>query len=231
MNFNTTVHIDDMNVGCYAAGPTSRETPVILVLHEIFGVNKNIRETVDRLASMGYRGFAPDLFWRQVRGAELDPDDPGAREQAMSLTDAYNADLPTALSDLRSIVDKLRGEHGKVGVMGYCLGGNLAFQCWLTCDVDAVVSYYGVGIRALTSRVADQTTPLLLHFGKDDPLNPPETVAAIASAVASSPNVDVRSYDGVGHAFARLNAKSYVESTAVQADAATFAFLKEILRE
>jgi carboxymethylenebutenolidase len=230
MLFNDSCVTRDGSIGCYAAGPNSFETPAVLVLHEIFGVNANIRKTVDRLAGMGYRVVAPDLFWRQQPGIELDPDVPNDREEGKALMQQYLANFSAAIEDLHAAIAHLRKRHAKIAVLGYCLGGKMAFLSWLTCEVDAVVSFYGVGLDALVPQVKGQRTPLLMHMGKDDPLNPPPTVDAIRTGLTGLDNARVCSYDGVGHAFARLGAASYVASAAEEADNATFAFLKTHLQ-
>jgi carboxymethylenebutenolidase len=231
MLFNDSYATRDGSIGCHAAGPDAYDTPAVLVLHEIFGVNANIRKTVDRLGKMGYRAVAPDLFWRQRPGIDLDPDVLEDREEASTLLQRYLADFSLAIDDLHDAVAHLRKHHRKVAVLGYCLGGKMAFVSWLTCDVDAVVSFYGVGLAALTPQVHRQRTPLLMHLGKEDPLNPPETVDAIRAALSGLDNARIHSYDDVGHAFARLGAASYVAKAAEQADSETFAFLNTHLQD
>ena len=231
MLFNDSYATRDGSIGCYAAGPDAYDTPAVLVLHEIFGVNANIRKTVDRLAEMSYRAVAPDLFWRQRPGIELDPDVPKDREEATTLLQRYLGEFGSAMEDLQAAVAHLRARHRKVAVLGYCLGGKMAFVSWLTGEVDAVVSYYGVGLDALVAQVKSQRTPLLMHLGKEDPLNPPQTVDALRAGLSALDNAQIRSYDGVGHAFARLGAASYVAPAAEQADNATFDFLKTHLQD
>ncbi|MNR28874.1 Carboxymethylenebutenolidase [compost metagenome] len=148
----------------------------------------------------------------------------------MALMAGYEQTLDQGMDDLRRIVETLRAKHRRVGVLGYCLGGKLAFLSWLRLDVDAVVSYYGVGMTAFTNEVDGQQAPLLMHLGKDDPLNPPPAVAQIAAALAPLPNTEIVSHEGVGHAFARLGGNSYVAAAAQQAEAATLAFLQRNLQ-
>lgn len=230
MSFNESYDVADGRIGCHAGGPQTPDTPAVLLLQEIFGVNANIRRTVERLAGEGFRAVAPDIYWRQASGIDLDPDAPDARERAMALAGSYQQTLDQGMDDLRRIVEALRSKHRRVGVLGYCLGGKLAFLGWLRLDVDAAVSYYGVGMAAFLGEVRQQQTPLLMHLGQDDPLNPPPVVAQIGAALAPHSNVEVISHAGVGHAFARLGASSYVADAAQRADAATLAFLRRHLQ-
>ncbi|AJW99420.1 dienelactone hydrolase family protein [Burkholderia gladioli pv. gladioli] len=229
MQFNASLSVPDGNIGLYTKGRAGEDVGAVVVLQEIFGVNANIRSTVDRLAGLGYRAIAPDLYWRQRAGVDLAADDPDNREQAMMLAQRYREAIGINMADLAALVSHLRTIHRKVGVVGYCLGGRLAFQSWLQFNVDAVVSYYGVGIENLLSEISDQRTPLLLHMGAEDPLNPPAAQNAIAEAVDGLPNATMETYPGVGHAFARLNGASYVASAATRADASTFSFLAKHL--
>lgn len=225
MKFNESLSVTDGNIGLYAKGDIDRDVGAVIVLQEIFGVNANIRSTVDRFAEHGFRAVAPDLYWRQCAGVDLAPDDPDNRTQAMALAQGYRDSIDINMADLAALVSHLRISHRKIGVVGYCLGGRIAFHSWLRFDIDAVVSYYGVGIENLLGEVANQSTPLLLHMGAQDPLNPPEVQGVIAKAIADLPDTTMEVYDGVGHAFARLNGASYVATAATRADAGTFSFL------
>lgn len=224
MQFTDTLVVSDGTIGLYANGKRDARVAVI-VLQEIFGVNANIRSTVDRFADLGYRAVAPDLYWRKRAGVDLDPGDADSRTAAMELALGCRESITANMADLASLVGDLRKSHRAVAVIGYCLGGWIAFKSWLHLDVNAVVSYYGVGIGDELDEITGQTTPLLMHMGAEDPLNPPAVQAAIGEALAGLSHVSMRVYPGVGHAFARLNGASYVAEAATRADAATFEFL------
>lgn len=230
MSFNDVVKLSDGEMQCYAAGCQDDGTPAVIVLQEIFGVNANIRSTVDRLATAGFRVVAPDLFWRLRPGVEIDPEHPDARAEAMQLAQRYGENIELGIQDLGSLVAKLREQHRTVGIVGYCLGGRLSFLSWLRLDIDAAVSYYGVGLAPLLEDMVTPEKPLLMHLGKDDPLNPPEVQAKICRYLNRVPLADVRIYEGVGHAFARLGSSSYVAAAAEPADEATHLFLHGHLR-
>lgn len=225
MSFNEVVNLPDGDMQCYAAGSLEGERPAVIVVQEIFGVNANIRQTVDRLAESGFYAVAPDLFWRLRPGVELDPEQPESFAEAMQLAQRYGEDIERGVSDLSVLVAKLRERSRKVGMVGYCLGGRVAFIGWLKLDLDAVVSYYGVGLAPLLEDMVVPDKPLLMHLGKDDQLNPPDVQAAISRRLNQEPNADVRFYEGVGHAFSRLGASTYVKAAAEPADDATYRFL------
>ncbi|WP_321911931.1 dienelactone hydrolase family protein [Burkholderia cepacia] len=225
MTFNDAVNLPDGAMGYYASAEMPDHKAAVIVLQEIFGVNANIKRTVERFADAGFYAVAPDLFWRQRPGVSLDPESGDDRTEAMQLAQRYGEDIARGIDDLRALVAKLRTRYQKIGVVGYCLGGRVSFVSWLNLEVDAAVSYYGVGLAPFLNGMTVPAGPLLMHMGKDDPLNPPNVQAAIAARLGSEPQVDVRFYAGVGHAFARLGGRSYVPTAAEQADEATDEFL------
>ncbi|SOE06303.1 carboxymethylenebutenolidase [Variovorax sp. YR752] len=229
MNLSTLMTFPDGTIGAYERKGREPDAPVVLVLQEIFGVNDNIRRTVDRLAEQGYHAVAPDLFWRQRPGADLNPDLPESRVEATALMDGYVRDGERNMDDLQRILRKLRAEHRKVAVVGYCLGGRMSLLCWLHGNVDAAVVYYGVNMVPALAKASFPTGPLLMHLGHSDPLNPPEVQQQVVQFLKDARSAQVYIHVGVGHAFARLGASSYVEAAAVTADRRTLDFLKEHL--
>jgi len=225
MTFTGSLSLSNGDMGLFSRGPEASDIPAVIVLQEIFGVNANIRSTVEYWAGQGFYSVAPDLFWRTSPGIDLNPDDPESRGKAMQLSQAYDASA--GLDDLRALAAHLRQTHRKVALVGYCLGGRMAFLSWLNLELDAVVSYYGVNLVPLLGDAANQDRPLMMHLGKEDPLNPPEAQSAISEALNSKANVSLNIYPEVGHAFARTNANSYVAHVAEQADAATLRFLRK----
>jgi len=215
----------------YLATPAAPAGPVVVVLQEIFGVNANIRSIADSYARHGYIAIAPDLFWRLQASVDLDPSDPAARETAMGLMQRFDAviaveDALAAAAHAR----RLPGASGKAGVVGYCLGGKLAYFLAMRDGVDAAVSYYGTGIHAALDRAATVQAPLLLHVAQDDSLCPPDAQAAIRQAFAPlTHRVAVLEHSGVGHAFARRGAPTCDPDAADHADAATLVFFREHL--
>ncbi|KAA5839810.1 dienelactone hydrolase family protein [Pseudomonas chlororaphis] len=227
MTLNGSLSVADGDMGLFCRGAESSDIPAVIVLQEIFGVNANVRSTVEYWAGQGFYSVAPDLFWRDAPGVDLNPDEPESRGKAMQLSQGYDANA--GLEDIRKLVAHLRQTHSKVALVGYCLGGRMAFLSWLNLELDAVVSYYGVNLVPLLGDAANQGRPLLMHLGKEDPLNPYEAQLAISEALSSRVNVSLNIYPEVGHAFARTNANSYVAHAAEKADAATLSFLRRLL--
>ncbi len=210
----------------YLAMPARANGAAIVVLQEIFGVNANIRGIADDYAARGYLAIAPDLFWRQQPGVDLDPSDPAARDAAMALM--KDLDQVLAVGDARAAaryVRSLAGDGTKVGAVGYCLGGKLAYFLAMTGDVDAAVSYYGTGIHAALDRADEVACPLLLHVAQEDNLCPPEAQQALRERFGPMRDrVTIIEHAGVGHAFARRGAPTCDVACADRADGETFAF-------
>ncbi|VCU71483.1 Carboxymethylenebutenolidase [Pigmentiphaga humi] len=231
MTFNATLTLPDGSMGLHAAGPDDAGAPALVVLQEIFGVNAAIRQTVAHYAAHGYRAVAPDLFWRQRPGIELDPDDEAGHAAAMEAAQAYGKQPDAAMADLAALVEMLKQRHGTVGVVGYCLGGRMAFLAWLQLDVDAVVSYYGVGLDQLVGRTGAQATPLQMHVGTNDPLIPAAVRESVAAALGGRDAVSLHLYENAGHAFARRGGKTRLAQAAELADQRALAFLDRHLKE
>lgn len=212
-------------MGAYLARPSSPNGGGVVVLQEIFGVNRNIRAVADKLAAVGYLVVAPDLFWRQEPGVQLDPSAPGAYERATNLMNGL--DRPQAIYDAYAAALWLKENpitKGQVGVVGYCLGGNLAFQLSKRPGIAAIVSYYGTGIHNVLDSVREPSADTLLHIAESDHLCPPQAQDAIRSAYASSDHVTMMFYPGAGHAFARVGGDHYDQLAAERANEATLEF-------
>ncbi len=210
----------------YLATPDRPNGASVVVLQEIFGVNANMRTVADELAAAGFTAIVPDLFWRQQPGVELDP--ATDRERATELMKGLDPDLAVQDALLAAVyVRALDGANGKVGAVGYCLGGKLAYLLSMKAGIDAAASYYGVGIQGALDQMGAVRSPLLLHIAQEDQLCPPDAQAAIEQAAgAHSDRVTVMRYPGVGHAFARHGSPVFDPQSADRADAAT----KELLR-
>jgi carboxymethylenebutenolidase len=211
----------------YLAVPSAPARPAVVLLQEIFGINANMRGIADEYAAEGYIAIAPDLFWRQRPGVQLDPNKPEDREIAMSLMNGL--DQTRAVDDAllaATHVRSLPAFAGKMGAVGYCLGGKLAYLLAMRSGIDAAVSYYGVGIHGALDQASGLKCRILLHIGGKDPLCPPEAQAAIKQALTPLGNrVSIMDYPEAGHAFARRGSASYDETAARRADEATHQFL------
>ena len=209
---------------------TDQPRPGIILLQEIFGVNANMRLTADTFATFGYDVIVPDLFWRQEPGLDLDPASAEDREKATGLMKGLDLGLAVADAlDAAAYLKKLPGASGKVGAIGYCLGGKIAYLLATTNGIGAAISYYGVAIHASLDRAEALNVPLLLHIAIEDHLCPPEAQKAIRDALDTRQNIVIADYPDVGHAFARKGGASFDASAAERADAMTAEFLRSHL--
>jgi carboxymethylenebutenolidase len=210
----------------YLAWPSMANAPAVVLLHEVFGVNADIRETCDELAEHGFLAIAPDLFWRQEPGVDLGTRSDADWRKGLALYTAYDRDLGVKdVTDTARAAAKLAGASGKVGVMGFCLGGLLTFLTAAREGVDAAVAYHGGDTESYLDEAPAITAPMLMHLGELDEFIPPDAQARIKAALAGKPNVEIHSYQGCYHAFARHNGAHYDASAAALANGRTWAFL------
>jgi carboxymethylenebutenolidase len=220
----------DQSFNAYLAEPAGEPRGAIVVIQEIFGVNAGIRSKCDRWAELGYLALAPDLFWRLEPGVELDPDVPEEFEVALGLMVRFNQDqgvrdIEAAIRYCRNIL----GNNGKVGCVGYCLGGRLAFMTAARTDVDASVGYYAVGVDSLLQEKHGIAKPLMLHIAGDDHFVRPEVQRAMHEGLDDHPQVVLHDYAGEDHGFAAEMGKRRSEQAARLADERTEAFFAEHL--
>ena len=139
----------------YLSLPAGGIGPGIVVLQEIFGVNEFVRNVADWYAAHGFVALAPDLFWRQERGIELTDQKPEHWEKAFAFYQGL--DEAKAVDDAAAAVEFLRRHPscgGKVGAVGFCLGGNLAYLLAVRYRPDCAVGYYGVSIEKSLAEAA-----------------------------------------------------------------------------
>lgn len=223
--------LDGQEFGAYCATPPSGAGPGLIVIQEIFGVNEVVRTLCDQFAAQGYIAIAPDLFWRQQPGVQLTDKTPEEWDRAFELYKGFDAeggvrDLLSTLAHIR----KMPGCGGKVGAIGYCLGGKMAFLMASRSDVEASVGYYGVELDKYLGEVYDIRMPLLLHMAELDQFTPPETRAKILKALARNPVITAYVYEGVDHAFARVGGNHYNKAAADLANQRTTDFLAKNLK-
>lgn len=219
----------DAQFGAYIARPQGTPKAAIIVIQEIFGVNPGIRQKCDKLAAEGYIALAPDLFWRLRPEVSLDPDVESEFTTALDLMGKFNQDA--GIRDIQAAIDYLRGSEGitKVGCVGYCLGGRLAYMTAARTNIDASVGYYGVGIDGLLAEKEAIANPLLLHIPTNDGFVPRETQAAMHAGLDDHPRVTLFDYEGLDHGFATEHGKRRHEEAATLADSRTAAFFAEAL--
>ena len=210
----------------YLAEPEGTPRGAIIVHQEIFGVNAGIRAKCDRWAELGYIGIAPDMFWRFAPGYDVDPDNAEQMADAFEVRKKFNPDKGVA--DLEAAIRAARTRtEGKVGVVGYCLGGRMAYLSATRTDAAACVGYYGAGIDGVLGEAHAIANPLMLHFAEQDHFIPPETVAKIRDVLDPNPHVTIHLYAGVDHGFATTSGKRRDEPAASTADARTEAFFAD----
>lgn len=215
----------------YVARPTGTPKAAIIVIQEIFGVNPGIRQKCDTLAAAGYLAIAPDLFWRLEPGFEADADVEAEFKQSIDMMMRYNQDK--GVEDIQATIDAARadmgGDHPKVGCVGYCLGGRLAFMTATRTSIDASVGYYGVGIDNLLEESHAIAHPVLLHIPTNDGFVPAEVQAAMHAGLDDHPKVTMYDYAGLDHGFAAEMGARRDEEAASLADSRTMAFFAEHL--
>lgn len=217
----------------YKSVPRSGDGPAMIVLPEIFGINQHIRDVADFYAEEGYVALAPDVFWRVEMDVELGYSD-AEREKALELLGRF--DIDQGVRDILATVKAARampevtGPDGRkaVGVVGFCLGGRLAYLTAARGDVDAAVGYYGGGIDKLLDEAGKVKCPLTLHFGAEDRISQPEVIEKIRQAFAGRRDVEVFVYPGAGHAFNRPG-HSFNKPAAMMAHSRTISVFRKAM--
>ena len=214
----------DGSFSAYCARPAGEPRAAIVVIQEIFGVNAGIRRKCDRLAEQGYLALAPDLFCRLQEGVELDPDIDSEFTTALELMGRFDQDQ--GVSDIEATIRHARNAFGvpRVGVVGYCLGGRLAYMVAARTDADASVGYYAVGIDNLLREKHAIANPLLLHIPTADGFVPPEVQAQMHQGLDDHPKVTLHDYEGLDHGFATEMGKRRDDAGAELADRRTMDF-------
>jgi carboxymethylenebutenolidase len=231
MGERITIECRDGAFGAYIARPKTSPVPAVVVLHEVFGVNADIRRTCDELAEQGFIAVAPDLFWRQEPGVDLSVTSEPDWQHGLRLNRAYDRDAGAKdVKDTVNAVAKLPGCTGKVAVLGYCLGGLLVYLTAVRYGVDAGVAYHGGDTEKYLGEVDGLHAPLLMHLAEEDEFISKSAQAAIKAALANKPNATVYSYPGQNHAFSRHNGAHYNAAAAALAHERTNEFLNRQLR-
>ncbi|HVC15448.1 MAG TPA: dienelactone hydrolase family protein [Acidimicrobiales bacterium] len=208
--------------------------PGVLLLQEIYGVGEFLQAKATLLAGLGYAVLVPDVFWRVERNVSLAHD-----EEALQIAFGYmgrfseipkdvtTGDLVAALRHLRMLPEV----RGKVAVLGYCLGGRLAYEVAAAADPDACVAYYGSGIAAELDVADDVKCPVLFHYGGSDPYIPREEIDAVTSVFVGRPGTEVVVQEQAGHAFENSFAPMFSNPEAAAASwPVTLDFLDRTLR-
>ena len=215
----------------YIARPKTSPAPAVVVLQELFGVNADIRKTCDALAEQGFFAAAPDLFWRQEPGVDLNVTSDGDWQHGLRLYSAYDRDA--GVRDIKDTIDAARSLpecNGKVALLGYCLGALMVFMTAVRNDgIDAAVWYHGADTDKYLGEVDGLHAPILMHLAEEDEFISKPAQAAIKAALAKKPNAIVYGYPGQYHAFSRHNGAHYNAAAAALAHERTYEFLNQHL--
>jgi carboxymethylenebutenolidase len=221
---------DGGHMPTFVARPSARRGPGIVVLHEIFGVTDYLRKRARDLAQAGYVAMVPQLYWRLESDVELPEDTQEGLQQAFGYL--QRLDEPRAIDDAAAALEHLRAmpeTAGRAGVLGFCMGGRLAFGVAAAADPDVVVSYYGSGIGSQLDRAPSVTAPIVFHFGDADAYLPLDEANRIKAAFAAHPSARVHIHAGAGHAFDNPSPMFHHPAASEEAWPQTIAFLHQHL--
>ncbi len=229
MSTNTEIPTLDGNarIPAYVARPAGTPRGAIIVIQEVFGVEKGIRKKTDEWAAKGYLAVAPDVFWRQEAGVELDADVPEEFQKAIKLMMGHDFDL--GIQDVEATIHWIRRDQGvaKVGLVGFCMGGKVAYMAAARTDIDASVGYYGVGIDQMLNESHAIAKPLMLHVPTADGFVPPEAQKAMHDGLDGNAHVTIHDYEGLDHGFAAEVGVRRVADAAELADKRTADFFAQ----
>jgi carboxymethylenebutenolidase len=198
------------NFDCLMLEPKEKPAGAVVLIQEIFGINDAMRATAQQVVELGFFALAPDLFWRQERNVDITDKSDAEWQKAFALMKGF--DQAKGIEDLKATVAaarKLPGCNGRVGTMGYCLGGRLAFMMAEESDADVNVSYYGVGLDSLLDKLGQVKRPLIAHIADEDEFFPKEGRQKVVDAVRGHPQIKAHIYPKANHAFARVGGIHY----------------------
>lgn len=229
MTNNTTIPTLDGAgaIPAYVAKPAGTPRGAIIVIQEIFGVNQGIRKKADDWAGKGYLAVAPDVFWRQKPGVELDSDIPEQFNEGVGYMMKHDFDL--GIRDVEAVIHWIRRDASvaKVGLVGFCMGGKIAYMAAARTDLDASVGYYGVGIDEMLGESHAIAKALLLHVPTADGFVSPEAQKKMHAGLDGNPHVTLHDYEGLDHGFAAEHGVRRNEAGATLADKRTAEFFAQ----
>src|SRR6267154_5810266 len=232
MTDRITVEGHDGALAAYIARPKILPASAVVVLQELFGVNADIRKHCDELAEQGYLAVAPDLYWRQEPGVDLNVTSEADWQRGLRLYSAYDRDA--GVKDIKDTIDAVRNLpecNGKVALLGYCLGALMVFMAAVRNDgIDAAVWYHGADTDKYLGEVEGLHAPLLMHLAEEDEFISKPAQAEIKAALAGKSSATIYTYPGQCHAFSRHNGAHYNAAAAALANGRTSEFLNQQLR-
>jgi carboxymethylenebutenolidase len=211
----------------YLATPPAGRGPGLVLFQEIFGVNEHIRALAEQYALDGFVVLAPDVFWRSARRVDLGYE--GAdRQRGIELMGQMKA--PEVSADIVASVNALRSRPevtGKIGAIGYCMGGRLAFLAAASAGVDVAVAYYGGGIHDQLDKAPGIKCPVLFHYAERDDHIPMSAVDKVRAAMKGK-EAEVHVYPGAMHGFNCWARASYHAPSAALAHGRSLQFLAKL---
>jgi carboxymethylenebutenolidase len=213
----------------YLAVPQAGSGPGIVLLHTAFGLDRHMHDMADLYAEEGYVVICPDLYWRIEPGLDLGQNE-ADRKRMFALYQKF--DRAAALADIAQTVLALRGRGeciGKIGVVGFCLGGGLAYHAAAQSGIDCAVAYYGVGIEAALDLAPRIVCPMVLHFAENDDYVPASAVARVREAFAGCPDIQIHTYPGARHGFNRPDGGDYDKPAAGLAHSRSIALFRRVM--
>jgi carboxymethylenebutenolidase len=227
---NITVPMRDGTMGAYLAVPEGPPKGAIIAIMEIWGVNDTMREHAKEFAEAGFICLVPDLFWRQEPGVELSDKRAEDVEKAFDLYYEFDYDLGVLdMQDTMVYLKTLPDCNGKVGSVGYCLGGKLCYLMCCRTDIDCAVAYYGTYIEHRIKEAPNLHHPFLLHMAMNDRWVQAEVNELLERKLSKNPFVRIEKYPGADHAFARHGGRTYSKPESDRALALSIEFFKDHL--
>ena len=220
----------DGEMGAHIAWPERKPAGAIIAIMEIWGVNDTMRKHAQEFADAGYICLVPDLFWRQEPGVELSDRNPADGQKAFDLY--YDFDYDLGVRDMEDTMQWLRtvpGGTGKVGSVGYCLGGKLCYLMCCRTDIDCAVAYYGTYIEHNIREAPNLHRPFMLHMAMKDRWVQAEVNEMLERRLSPNPLVTIHKYPEADHAFARHGGKPYRKEEADRALALSVDFFQKHL--
>lgn len=226
-----TVPLRDGEMSAYLAVPDGTPAGAIIAIMEIWGVNATMRRHAHEFAAAGFVCLVPDLFWRQEPGVELSDGNPADIARAFDLY--YDFDYDLGVKDMEDIRAYLKGRpecSGKVGAVGYCLGGKLCYLMCCRTDIDCAVCYYGTYIEHHIREAPNLHRPFLLHMAMKDRWVQAEVNDLLVRRLSPNPLVEIHQYPGADHAFARHGGRTWSQPEADRALSLSLRFFERHLR-
>jgi carboxymethylenebutenolidase len=193
----------------YVSAQGGEPKPGLIICSEAFGVNSHMRSVADRFANRGYLVVVPDLLWRIEPRMEIAYNEAGLK-RGSEIAEAFDKDRGT--QDVERTLDQLRLRKdctGKVGILGFCIGGAVAYMAAARAKLDACVSYYGKGIEQYLDEADSVTCPTVLHYAGADRFIPASVIAEVRRALAAKKNIEIYDYPGVDHGFNSEDRRAY----------------------